>query len=85
MTKTRQTSILYVANLRKQRREREFFKVNEFVKQVKLLEKFIDVREIKAAIKIDQGNKFFLRTVSDYSVINQTRDLDRVRNKGIEN
>lgn len=62
----------------------ESFKVNEFVKQVKLLNKFIDVRKIKAAIKTDQGNKFFLTTVSNYSVINQTRDVDRVRDKGIK-
>lgn len=62
----------------------ESFKVNEFVKQVTLLNKFIDVRKIKAAIKIDQGNKFFLTNVSNYPVINQTGDVDRVRNKGIK-
>lgn len=63
----------------------ESFKVNEFVRQVKLLNKFIDVRKTKAAIKIDQGNKFFLRTVSNYSVIDRTRNVDRVRNKDIKN
>lgn len=63
----------------------ESFKINEFVKQVKSLNKFIDVRTIKAAIKIDHGNKFFLRTVNNYSAINHARNVDRVRNKGIKN
>lgn len=64
----------------------ESLKVNEFVKQVKLLNKFIDVRTIKAAIKIDRGNELFLRTVTNYySVINHARNVDRVRNKGIKN
>lgn len=63
----------------------ESFKVKEFVKRVKLPNKFIDVRTIKAAIKIDHGNKFFLRTVANYSAINHARNVDRVRNKGIKN
>lgn len=56
----------------------ESFDVNEFVRQVTLLKEFIDVRTIKAAIKTDHGNEFFLRTVIDYSVINHAR-------KSIEN